>query len=437
MERDMPAKNDRKTILGWCTYDWANSSFATTVMAAFLPILFKEYWSAGVDINFSTFMLGLSNSIAGLLVAISAPLLGAIADRRSNKKKFLIFFAYMGVLMTSMLFLLEKGQWIAASVFYAIGVIGFSAGNIFYDALLPMIAGDRKIDFISALGYALGYLGGGVLFVLNIFMTHKPEWFGFENAVEGAKFSFLTVGAWWGLFTIPLILWVKEEKPATIPKENIILSSFMKVFHTFRKVRNLKITFMFLIAYWLYIDGVDTIVRMAVDFGMSIGFSSKDLLFALLITQFVGFPSAIIFGKLGEKWDVKKSILIGIFVYILVTLYGMLMTQKNEFYVLAAVIGLVQGGVQALSRSFYSRLIPPKHEAEFYGFYNMLGKFAVIIGPTLMGIVGIAASKMGLTQNFASRAGIASVLILFVLGGVLLYCVDEKKGQINAGALGQ
>ena len=418
-------------------YDWADSAFATTVMAGFFPILFKEYWSAGVDVNFSTLTLGLSNSIAGLIVAVFAPILGAIADRGSNKKKFLVFFAYLGALMTSTLFLLEEGQWITAAVLYGIGVIGFSAGNIFYDALLPMIASDRKVDFISAMGYALGYLGGGILFILNVLMTRKPEWFGFENAAEGVKFSFLTVGVWWGLFTIPLILWIKEEKPSVLQNGNIILSSFKNVLHTFRKVRNLKITFIFLIAYWLYIDGVDTIVRMAVDFGISIGFSSKDLIFALLITQFIGFPSAIIFGKLGEKWDVKKSILIGICVYIMATVYGMLMTERWQFYVLAAVIGLVQGGVQALSRSFYSRLIPPGHEAEFYGFYNMMGKFAAIIGPTLMGVVGITASRMGYTQNFASRAGIGSVLILFVIGGILLNSVDEKQGKMNAGALGQ
>ena len=418
-------------------YDWADSAFATTVMAGFFPILFKEYWSAGVDVNFSTLTLGLSNSIAGLIVAVFAPILGAIADRGSNKKKFLVFFAYLGALMTSTLFLLEEGQWITAAVLYGIGVIGFSAGNIFYDALLPMIASDRKVDFISAMGYALGYLGGGILFILNVLMTRKPEWFGFENAAEGVKFSFLTVGVWWGLFTIPLILWIKEEKPPVLQSGNIILSSFKNVLHTFRKVRNLKITFIFLIAYWLYIDGVDTIVRMAVDFGISIGFSSKDLIFALLITQFIGFPSAIIFGKLGEKWDVKKSILIGICVYIMATVYGMLMTERWQFYVLAGVIGLVQGGVQALSRSFYSRLIPPGHEAEFYGFYNMMGKFAAIIGPTLMGVVGITASRMGYTQNFASRAGIGSVLILFVIGGILLNSVDEKQGKMNAGALGQ
>jgi len=437
MERNIPVKNDRRTILGWCMYDWANSAFATTVMAGFFPILFKSFWSADVDVNFSTFILGLTNSITGLIVALSAPVLGAIADRGSNRKYFLIFFAYVGVLATSLLFLLEKGQWIPASIFYGIGIIGFNAGNNFYDSLLPLIAGEKRIDYISGLGYAFGYLGGGVLFSVNVLMTQKPAWFGFESAAEGCMYSFLTVGLWWGLFTVPLILWVKEDKKATDKGEGLIISGFKDVLRTFRKVRRLRETFIFLVGYWFYIDGVDTIIRMAVDFGMSIGFSSMDLVLALLITQFVGFPSAIIYARLGEKWGVKKLILIGISVYLCVTIYGMLMTQRFEFYVLAIAIGLVQGGVQALSRSFYSRLIPPNQDAEFYGFYNMLGKFAAIIGPSLMGIVGILAIRMGYSQNFASRAGIGSIIILFVIGGTLLYGVDERQGKINAETLEQ
>lgn len=437
MEKDLPVKNDRKTIFGWCMYDWANSAFATTVMAGFFPIFFKSFWSADIDINLSTFILGLTSSITGLMVALSAPVLGAIADRRSSRKKFLIFFAYIGVLATSMLFLLEKGQWIAASIFYGIGIIGFNAGNNFYDSLLPLISGEKRIDYISGLGYAFGYLGGGLLFTLNALMANKPEWFGLESAAEGCMYSFLTVGVWWGLFTFPLILWVKEEKRAADKGENLILSGFKEVLGTFRKIQRLRETFIFLAGYWFYIDGVDTIIRMAVDFGMSIHFSSSDLILALLITQFVGFPSAIIYAKLGERWGVKKLILIGISAYICVTFFGMLMTKKFEFYVLAIVIGLVQGGVQALSRSFYSRLIPPNQEGEFYGFYNMLGKFAAIIGPFLMGHVGIVAKGIGFTQDFSSRAGIGSVAILFVIGGILLYRVDEKRGKIAAGVIKQ
>jgi UMF1 family MFS transporter len=259
--------------------------------------------------------------------------------------------------------------------------------------------------------------------------------FGLENAAESVRFSFLSVGLWWGIFTFPLILWVKEKKGVGKTSNCVIRSGFNQVVTTFHRIRKLRMTFLFLIAYWLYIDGVDTIVRMAVDFGMSIGFASSDLILALLLTQFVGFPSAILFGKLGQKWNVKKSILIGILVYICVTGYGMLMTQKYEFYILAGVIGLVQGGVQALSRSFYSRLIPPGKEGEFYGFYNMLGKFAAIIGPTLMGIAGIMVRILGYSANIASRSGIGSIVILFITGAVLLFKVDETKGKQDALAL--
>jgi UMF1 family MFS transporter len=426
---------NRKQVISWAMYDWANSAFATTVMAGFFPVFFKEFWSVGVDANESTLMLGLVNSAASLLVVIAAPIIGAIADQGSSKKRFLICFAYIGVLMTSALSFLGEGQWITASLFFGLGIIGFSGANIFYDSLLPSVADEDKIDFISGLGFALGYLGGGILFAINVLMTQEPGWFGLENTVAGVRCSFLTVGFWWGLFTIPLIVWVKEERNAFKSSESVILSGFRKVGSTFRKIRKLRMTFLFLIAYWLYIDGVHTIVRMAVDFGMSIGFASTDLILALLITQFVGFPSAIFFGKLGEKWDVKKSVFIGIMVYIFVTGYGMLMTQKYEFFVLAAIIGLVQGGVQALSRSFYSRLIPPKREAEFYGFYNMMGKFAAIIGPVLMGIVGVTVKNMGCSANVASRFGIGSIVILFIMGAILLYKVDETRGKRDAQAL--
>jgi len=435
MEPHMSIERDRRQVFSWCMYDWANSAFATTVMAGFFPILFKKYWSTGLDVNLSTFVLGLANSIAGVIVAVSAPILGAIADRGSNRKRFLIFFTYLGVLATSMLFLLEKGQWLESSVFYGLGIIGFSGGMIFYDSLLPQVAGAKKIDYVSGLGYAFGYLGGGILFLVNVLMTQRPQWFGLQDATEGARYSFLTVGVWWAIFTIPLMLWVKEEKGAGASKGNSVVAGFKRVCLTFHKVRRLRMTFIFLTAYWFYIDGVDTIIRMAVDFGMSIGFSSTDLILALLITQFVGFPSAIFFGKLGERWNVKRSIIIGVVVYLLVTLYGMTMTRRFEFYILAAVIGLVQGGVQALSRSFYSRLIPPGQEAEFYGFYNMLGKFAAILGPALMGIVGIVVVGMGYSQDTASRSGIGSIVILFIIGGVLLYLTDERRGAADAHVL--
>ena len=433
-----------RAVWGWALYDWANSAFATTVMAGFFPIFFKQYWSAGSDVNLSTAQLGLGNSLAGLLVALIAPVLGAIADRGSYKKKFLTFFAYLGVLMTACLYLVGEGNWMMAVLVYVLGIIGFSGANIFYDSLLPSLADESQFDSVSSLGFAMGYLGGGILFLLNVLMTLNPDWFGFSGVVEAIRWSFITVALWWGLFTLLTLVWVPEPGPAPDHvRGHSVAEGLIQLRRTFREIRHLKTVMLFLFAYWFYIDGVGTIVRMAVDFGMSIGFESTDLITALLLVQFVGFPAAIIFGWLGQRWGVKRSIFLAIAVYMAVTVWGMQMQEKFEFYLLAAVIGLVQGGIQALSRSYYTRLIPRNQAAEYFGFYNMLGKFAVIIGPALMGAVGLLVRRMlmpdtpseaelAVIGQEAARWSIGSILILFALGAVLLYFVDEEKGREEA-----
>ena len=439
---------EKKSVWGWALYDWANSAFATTVMAGFFPIFFKQYWSYGADVNVSTAQLGLGNSIGSLFVALMAPVLGAIADKGSTRKKFLILFAYLGVLASVSFFLIGKGQWALAVFVYVMGLIGFSGANVFYDSLLPSVAGEDRIDFVSSLGYSMGYLGGGVLFLINVLMTLMPHKFGLPDATAAVRIAFVSVGIWWGLFTIFTIVWVKEDKTQRdgAAGESAVVAGFRQLAGTFKKVRHLKMVGLFLLAYWFYIDGVDTIIRMAVDYGLSLGFSSNDLIVALLIVQFVGFPAAIIYGKLGEKWGVRKAIYLAIVVYMGITIWGTMMTHKTEFYVLAIVIGLVQGGIQALSRSYYARLIPADKPAEYYGFFNMLGKFAAIIGPALMGVVGLTARKMLMPENptaeqiievgrQASRYSISSVLILFVLGGILFYFVDEEKGRQEAAFL--
>jgi len=434
----------KKSVWGWAMYDWANSAFATTVMAGFFPIFFKDYWSAGADVNVSTAQLGVANSIASLIVALMAPLLGAIADKGSAKKKFLIFFAYLGALMTAGLFLVEQGDWAMAIFVYVMGIIGFSGANIFYDALLPSVTNESNIDRVSGLGFGMGYLGGGVLFALNVAMTLSPETFGLADAGQAVRISFLSVALWWGLFTLFTIFWVEEKKVEnSLGVMETVKAGFNQYLDTFKKIRHLQTVSIFLLAYWFYIDGVDTIIRMAVDYGMSIGFESTDLIIALLITQFVGFPAAIVFGRLGEKWGVRKSIYLAIFAYIIITFWGVLMTEAIEFYFLAIAIGCVQGGIQALSRSYYSRLIPKGQEGEFYGFYNMLGKFAAILGPLLIGVVGLTIKgtlgplantpeqQMAISQ-IASRWGIGSVVILFVIGAILFKFVDEEEGKREA-----
>ena len=395
--------------------------------------------------NLTTARLGLGNAVAGILIALVAPILGAVADRGSARKRFLALFAYLGVLMTFMLPFVGQGQWVVAVVVYGIGLIGFSGANIFYDALLPMIAGEKEVDFISGFGFSMGYLGGGILFLFNVVMVMMPHRFGLSDAGQAVQVGFFTVALWWGFFTVFTLLWVPEKGGAdncTLNK-GVWLAGFRQLWQTFGRLRDMKTVWLFLIAYWLYIDGVDTIIRMAVDYGMSLGFASNDLLLALLITQFVGFPAALAFGWLGQRIGPKKGIYIAIFVYIAVTFWGMAMTRKEEFYVLAAVVGLVQGGIQALSRSLYTRLIPADQPAEFFGFYNMLGKFAAIIGPVLVGGVGLfmrrllmpvdpTSAEVAAVGALAARWSFSSVLILFVAGAVLLYFVDEKPCKDSA-----
>ncbi|MGD1969269.1 MAG: MFS transporter, partial [Desulfobacterales bacterium] len=371
-----------------------------------------------------------------------------MADKGSAKKKFLVFFAYLGVLMTAALFLVQKGQWGWAIFIYAAGIIGFSGANVFYDSLLPAIADEEKIDYVSGLGFSVGYLGGGLLFLVNVLMTLMPQKFGLPDAAAAVRFSFLSVALWWGLFTLFTVFWVPEKKGASVAKngESIVVAGFCQLAGTFKKIRHLKVVFTFLLAYWFYIDGVDTIIRMAVDYGLSLGFDSSDLIIALLIVQFIGFPAALVFGKLGERWSVRKSIYLAIAIYMGITVWGAMMTQKIEFYILAIAIGLVQGGIQALSRSYYSRLIPKNKAAEYYGFYNMLGKFAVILGPVLMGLVGLTARRLLMPPaptpeqviavgQMASRWGIASIVALFIVGAILFYFVDEEKGRQQAALL--
>ena len=422
MEQAEVAKRgyETKTVLSWAFYDWANSAYATTVMAGFFPIFFKQYWSAGADVHTSTFHLGAANSLASIIVALLAPVLGSIADQWGSKKKFLLFFAVMGMVMTGSLGLVAKGEWLAALFLYVFANIGFAGGNVFYDSLIVSIVEKKKMDFVSALGYSLGYLGGGILFGINVLMTLKPDLFGLTSAVEAVRLSFLSVAVWWAVFSIPIFLFVKEPKlHAEQSVAKVITAGLRQLSSTFREIRRLRHIFLFLIGYWCYIDGVDTTVIMAVDYGLSLGFDQTVLIKALLLTQLIGFPAAILFGKIGEKLGTKTGIFIGISVYVMVAFWGFFMKDQSEFYVLAIAVGLVQGGVQSLSRSFFGKLIPEENAGEFFGFYNMLGKFAAVLGPFLMGMTSL------LTGN--ARYSIFAIIFLFVVGAFILALVKEKN----------
>jgi len=414
--------SNKTQVFSWALYDWANSAYATTVMAGFFPIFLKQYWNSGSEVTQSTFQLGLANSLAGIIVVILAPVLGAIADRSNGKKRFLLFFAVLGMLMTSCLFLVEQGDWVVAIMLYVFATLGFMGGNVFYDALIVDVSDENERDLVSSLGYALGYLGGGLLFSVNVSMTLWPEIFGFVDKAQAVRVSFITVAIWWAIFSIPVFLFVKEDKLEKNKADgNLIISGFKQLLGTFREIRQLRVVFIFLLAYWLYIDGVDTVVRMAVDYGMSIGFDSNNLIIALLITQFVGFPATIFFGFLGNKIGTKIGILIGLGIYVCVVVWAYFMNNVNEFYMIAVVIGLVQGAVQSLSRSFYSRIIPISKSAEFFGFYNMWGKFATIIGPVMMGWVGLVTGS--------PRLSILSIAVLLIMGAAILCFVDEEQGR--------
>ena len=414
--------NSKKSILAWSFYDWANSAFATTVMAGFFPVFFKEYWSTTDSVTLSTWYLGLGNSIASILVAVLAPFIGAIADRGTAKKKLLIFFAFLGIIATGGLWIVNQGHWQIAILFYIIASIGFMAGNIFYDSLLPAVASKDKFDYTSSMGFSLGYIGGGLLFLINVLMYLQPHFFGIPDGETAIRLSFISVAVWWAVFSIPIILFVKEPKihdPIGIC--SAVKEGWGQLISTLTKIRKLKVVGTFLMAYWLYIDGVDTIIRMAVDYGTSIGFSASSLITALLLVQFVAFPATLIYSWFSSKIGIKNAIYIAIIGYTFITIFGVFVSKEWHFYVLAIMIACFQGGIQALSRSMYSRIIPKNQAAEFFGFYNMLGKFAAIIGPPMMGYIGL------ITGN--PRLGILSIIILFISGGLLLTKVDLQEGE--------
>jgi UMF1 family MFS transporter len=418
-------RHEKRQIVAWAFYDWANSGFATVVIAGFFPLFFKEFWSIGVETTESTFRLGIANSIASLIVLIMAPILGAIADQGALKKRFLLIFAVIGILATAWLGGIAQGLWLYAAIIYVIATVGFSGANVLYDALLIDVAPRNKFDSISGLGFSLGYLGGGLLFALCIVMTLKPDWFGLADAAQAVQTGFYITAVWWGVFSLPLFWHVHENKSDAISFSAALTRGVSQLTQTFKDIKKYRPVLIFLLAYWLYIDGVDTIIRMAVDYGLSLGFTAQDLITALLLVQFIGFPSALFFGWLGDRIGPRPGIFIGLVVYAGITIWAYLITEAWEFYGIAASIGIVQGGVQSLSRSLYARLIPQESAAEFFGFYNFLGKFAAVIGPVLMGWVALATGS--------TRISILSILILFLAGGLILTRVKLPGPVKNAG----
>ncbi len=411
----MAAKTERTLVWSWALYDWANSAFATTVVAGFFPLFFKQYWANDLSAIDSTAILAYSNSIASIFLAISSPIFGAIADEGRMRKRMLFLFTLMGIVCTLWLSTVGQGQWLWAAWAYSLAVFGFTAALTFYDSLLVQIVTPKNFDRVSGFGYALGYLGGGVLFAVNV-------WMYLTYGVDGVRWSFLSVALWWALFSVPLFLNVPEpghgKRP---PLWTSATRGFQSLKKHFKELRKDKRLFYFLLGYLFYIDGVNTIAKMAVDYGLSIGLEAGDLIKALLLVQFVGFPSAVVFGLLGEKIGPLKGIWFCLVTYLGVTVFSYFLETSLQFYLMAAVIGVVQGGIQSLSRSSYARLVPPERSAEYFGFFNMVGKFSAILGPLLVAGVGLVLGN--------SRAGILVLVVFFIAGGIFLNHSQKFKAR--------
>ena len=407
-----------RPIFSWALYDWANSVFATTIIAGFFPVFFKQYWSAGADAVTSTAQLGFANSIGSAVILIAAPILGAVADGGASRKKFLGAFTALGIAASAGLWFVGQGDWSTAAIVYVLASIGFSGALVFYDALLVSVSPAARYDEVSAFGYSLGYIGGGLLFAINVAMTLFPDTFGLAGAAEAVRLSFVMVAVWWLVFSIPLFRHVPEP-PRIDDGASAAATGLRSLVKTLREYRAHRMAGLFLLAYFFYIDGVHTIIRMAVDYGLSLGFPSDSLIVALLIVQFVGFPAALVFGLVAARVGPKPALYFGVVVYVAVTVWAYFMTTVAEFYILAVVIGLVQGGVQAISRSLYARFVPAAQSGEFFGFFNMIGRFAAIIGPSLVAVTGLLTGS--------SRLGILSVVVLLVIGMVLLSFVREQE----------
>ena len=404
----------------WSLYDWANSVFATTVLAGFFPLFFKSFWAGDLDDATSTALLGTVSSVAGLIIVLIAPILGAMADLSRNKKLFLLIFALLGIISTSILFFISYGFWEWSLIIFGLSIIGFSGANIFYDSLLIDVSSDEDRNYVSSMGYALGYLGGGILFLINVLMYLYPSYFNLNSQTEGILYSFLSVALWWFVFSMPLFLFVKQKKINDIADfKNPFKQSFIRVLNTFREIKKYKAVLIFLIAYWFYIDAIDTIVRMAVAYGTDLGFDSSKLIIALIFTQFIGFPATFAYGYLAEKFGLFNMLVVGILIYILICIYSLFITSATDFFILAGLVGLVQGGVQSVSRTIFSRLIPQDKATEFFGFYNLIGKSAVVVGPALVGWMAYIFNN--------PKAGIISLLILFIPGIIILFYVPRES----------
>jgi len=398
--------------MAWALYDWGNSAFALSVLAVLFPLFLGSYWSAGDQGATVTARLALVTFAASIVVSLLAPILGAIADSGGYRKRFLFVLAVLGAVTTASLSLIDEGGWTWALGLFMLASIGYYSANVFYDSLIIDVSNPRYYSLVSSLGFSLGYFGGASLLALHVWMLRSPQIFGFADTAQVVKFAFVTVGIWWIVFLMPLMFIVREGKAASAAAGGTVTAAYQALLSTFREIRKYRNVLIFLVAYWLYIDGVFTVIFMAVNYGQRLGFSSTDLVSALLITNFVGFPATLAFGALGQRFGEKNMIFVGLAVYIGVACWAVFLDDVRQFYAMAILIGMVQGGVQGMSRALYASLIPPEQSGEFFGFYNMLTKFAHILGPLLVFIGTLISDKPQII--------LAILLPVFISGGLVL-----------------
>ena len=416
---------DRPELRAWALYDWANSAFMTTVVAAVFPIYYAKVAADGLTDAAATFRFGVATTIALTCVALFSPPLGALADASGSKKRLLTLFTGIGVLATAGLGFVGRGDWALALGLFMLGNIGIYGSITFYDALLPHVAKPEELDRVSTAGYALGYLGGGLLLALNLAWIQKPALFGLPDAAVATRLAFVSVAVWWAIFTIPILRRVAEP-PVPAGAEHVsVVTAFARLGGTLRGLRRYRDAFTTLLAFMLYNDGIGTIIRMATLYGTQVGIDQGSLIGALLLVQFIGVPAAFVFGAIADRVGAKPAILGSLAIYTVVSVLAFRMRTGTDFFILAALVGLVQGGSQALSRSVFATLIPRDRTAEFFGFFSVFEKFAGVFGPLLF------SAAVVITQD--TRAAILSVILFFVAGAVLLLRVDVEAGRRAAG----
>lgn len=406
-------KKYTKEEISWMLYDWGNSAYAMTVLSAILPIYFSGMVTgAGGTAEEATTYWGYTNSFASLLVAFLSPILGAIADHMGMKKKLFVVFSLIGVIATGLLAVVPFGLWQGLMLVYILSSLGFSLGNVFYDSFLTDVTSEERMDRVSSLGFALGYIGSTIPFIIcMVFVVLAQNGSIPISTVNASRISFVLTAIWWFYYTLPMYKDVDQKYGIVGGKINFF-DGIKNFGRSFIKIKQHKKVFYFLLAYFFYIDGVDTIIRMATSYGTALGLSSTTLLVVLLFTQFVAFPFSIIYGNLAEKYGAKTMIYVGVGVYTIIVIFAYFITNALHFWIMAFLVGTSQGGIQAISRSYFAKIIPKENSNEFFGFYNIFGKFAAIMGPFL---VGLMTQLTGDVKN-----GVLSLIALFVLGVVFL-----------------